>query len=89
MGRTYLPGGEDGLAIESKTLTLGAYGGDMDFYAMKGLIEAILKELRVQDVTFRTGSGFPEAVSYHPPAGSLRCGAAATAWDTSARSIPW
>ena len=33
---------------------------------MKGLIEAILKELRVQDVTFRTGSGFPEAVSYHP-----------------------
>ena len=66
VGRTYLPGGEDGLAIESKTLTLGAYGGDMDFYAMKGLIEAILKELRVQDVTFRTGSGFPEAVSYHP-----------------------
>ena len=66
VGRTYLPGGEDGLAIESKTLTLGAYGGGMDFYAMKGLIEAILKELRVQDVTFRTGSGFPEAVSYHP-----------------------
>ena len=66
VGRTYLPGGEDGLAIESKTLTLGAYGGDMDFYAMKGLIEAVLCELRVQDVTFRTGSSFPEAASYHP-----------------------
>ena len=60
------PGGEDGLAIESKTLTLGAYGGDMDFYAMKGVIEAVLKELRVKDVTFRTGSGFPEEASYHP-----------------------
>ena len=56
VGRTYLPGGEDGLAIESKTLTLGAYGGDMDFYAMKGAIEAILQELRVKDVTFRIGS---------------------------------
>ena len=66
VGRTYLPGGEDGLAIESKVLTLGAYGGDMDFYAMKGLIEAVLKELRVKDVSFRTGSGFPEEASYHP-----------------------
>ena len=61
-----LPGGEDGLAIESKTLTLGAYGGDMDFYAMKGAIEAILQELRVKDVTFRIGSGLPEELSYHP-----------------------
>ena len=66
VGRTYLPGGEDGLAIESKTLTLGAYGGDMDFYAMKGAIEAILQELRVKDVTFRIGSGLPEELSYHP-----------------------
>ena len=66
VGRTYAPGGADGLAIESKTLTLGAYGGDMDFYAMKGVIEAVLKELRVKDVTFRTGSNFPEEASYHP-----------------------
>jgi len=64
--RKALPGGEDGLAIESKTLTLGAYGGDMDFYAMKGAIEAILQELRVKDVTFRIGSGLPEELSYHP-----------------------
>ena len=32
----------------------------MDFYAMKGAIEAILQELRVKDVTFRIGSGLPE-----------------------------
>ena len=66
VGRTYLPGGADGLAIESKTLTLGAYGEDMDFYVMKGVIEAVLQELRVKDVSFRTGSGLPEEVSYHP-----------------------
>ena len=66
VGRTYAPGGEDGLAVESKTLTLGAYGSDMDFYTMKGCIEAILKDLRASDVTFRTGSGFTELVSYHP-----------------------
>ena len=65
-GRVYLPGGEDGLADERKILTLGAYGGDMDFYAMKGAIEAILQELRVKDVTFRIGSGLPEELSYHP-----------------------
>ena len=28
LARVYLPGGEDGLANESKVLTLGAYGGD-------------------------------------------------------------
>lgn len=33
---------------------------------MKGVIEAVLKELRVKDVTFRTGSGLPEELSYHP-----------------------
>ena len=66
VGRTYAPGGEDGLAVESKTLTLGAYGTDMDFYTMKGCIEAILKDLRASDVTFRTGSGLTELVSYHP-----------------------
>ena len=35
LARVYLPGGEDGLANESKVLTLSAYGRDMDFYAMK------------------------------------------------------
>ena len=66
VGRVYLPGGEDGLAVEDKVLTLGAYGADMDFYAMKGVIEAVLKDLRVKDVTFRAGSGAAEEASYHP-----------------------
>ena len=66
VGRVYQPGGKDGLALESKVLTLGAYGSDMDFYTMKGAVEAILEDLRAEDVTFRTSTGIPELVSYHP-----------------------
>ena len=66
VGRIYAPGGEGGLAIENKVLSMGAYGSDMDFYVMKGAVEAILKVLRTETVTYRTGSNFPEAASYHP-----------------------
>ena len=74
VGRIYLPGGEDGLANESKIVSLGAYGSDMDFYTMKGAIEAILKDLRAADISFRTGSGAPTENSYHP-------GRYATVWS--------
>ena len=47
-------------------ITLGAYGEDMDFYAMKGAIEALLKDLRVEDVRFTGPSGAPSDASYHP-----------------------
>ncbi len=63
VGRVYLPGGENGLAREPKVLTLGAYGEDMSFYAMKGVIEAILAQLRTENVEFRTVNDDP---SYHP-----------------------
>ena len=66
VGRIYLPGGKDGLANEAKVLTLGAYGGEMDFYAMKGAVEALLKDLRVKEVSFRPYAGGPEEQSYHP-----------------------
>ncbi|MGM9618266.1 MAG: phenylalanine--tRNA ligase subunit beta [Oscillospiraceae bacterium] len=63
IGKTYLPGGEDGLAVENKTLSLGAYGEGMDFYAIKGVVETILKDLRITDVRFETCGDNP---SYHP-----------------------
>ncbi len=63
IGRIYLPGGEDGLAVESKVLSMGAYGEDMDFFTMKGCIEVILKDLRAENVRFEAESGNP---SYHP-----------------------
>ena len=66
LARVYLPGGEDGLANESKVLTLGAYGEDMDFYAMKGAVEAILKDIRAVDIHFEGPTGAPSDASYHP-----------------------
>ena len=63
VGRIYLPGGEDGLARESKHLTLGAYGAKMDFFAMKGAVEALLASLRCEDVEFEAVTDNP---SYHP-----------------------
>ena len=63
LGKVYLPGGADGLAVEPKFLTLGAYGGDMDFFAIKGAVEAILQDLRAGDVSFYPCQDDP---SYHP-----------------------
>jgi phenylalanyl-tRNA synthetase beta chain len=63
VGRIYLPGGEDGLADEQKYLTMGAYGDDMSFFALKGALEAIMKDLRAADVHFEPCTDDP---SYHP-----------------------
>ena len=76
LARVYLPGREDGLANESKVLTLGAYGEDMDFYAMKGAVEAILKDIRAVDIHFEGPTGAPSDASYHP-------GRCATVWSGS------
>ena len=71
LGRVYMPGGEDGLANESKVLTLGAYGEQMDFYRLKGAVEAILKDIRAKEVRFEAEQENP---SYNP-------GRCATVWS--------
>ena len=63
IGRIYLPGGPDGLANEPKMLTLGAYGEGYGFFTMKGAAEALLRELRVENVRFLACGADP---SYHP-----------------------
>ncbi|MDE7219443.1 MAG: phenylalanine--tRNA ligase subunit beta [Oscillospiraceae bacterium] len=63
IGRIYLPGGPDGLADEPKMLTLGAYGEGYTFFTMKGAVEALLRDLRMEDVTFAACQDDP---SYHP-----------------------
>ena len=42
LGKVYFPR-EDGMADEPKVLCLGAYGEDMDFFAIKGVVEEILR----------------------------------------------
>ena len=63
IGRTYLPGGEDGLAHEAKYLTLGAYGEGTDFFTLKGVVEAVLGAMRCENVSFVAVTENP---SYHP-----------------------
>ena len=52
LGRIYLAR-PDGMADEPKILSLGAYGSEMDFFTLKGDIQAILRRFRVQNVSFR------------------------------------
>ena len=53
----------DGLADEPKVLTLGAYGEDMDFYALKGTVEELCDALLIPDVEYVPVRDDP---SYHP-----------------------
>lgn len=53
---------DDKLPIEKKVLTLGAYG-DMDFFTLKGQVEALLKGLNVKNIRFAADTANP---SYHP-----------------------
>ena len=62
LGRVYFKRA-DGLADEPKVLTLGAYGDGMDFFALKGAVEAVLKQLRMENVRFLADTENP---SYHP-----------------------
>ena len=54
---------DSGLANEQIRLSLGAYGDDMDFFVIKGVVEAILSAMRVQNVSFAADTNMP---SYHP-----------------------
>ena len=53
----------DGMADEPKILTLGAYGGGMDFYTLKGTVEELCDTLRISDVEYVPVRDDP---SYHP-----------------------
>ncbi|WP_325228432.1 phenylalanine--tRNA ligase subunit beta [Oscillibacter sp.] len=64
LGRTYFAKNDgSGMADEPKVLSLGAYGGGMDFFGMKGAVEAVLEGLRIDGFRFEAEAGNP---SYHP-----------------------
>ncbi len=64
LGRTYFAKGDgSGMADEPKVLSLGAYGGGIDFFGMKGAVEAVLEGLRIAGFRFEAETGNP---SYHP-----------------------
>ncbi|MBQ2819579.1 MAG: phenylalanine--tRNA ligase subunit beta [Clostridia bacterium] len=63
IGRIYLAGNGDGLANEAKILSMGAYGDDMDFFALKGHIQALLEDIRADEISYEPCTDNP---SYHP-----------------------
>ena len=57
------------LPDEPQRLTIGMYGGDADFYTLKGMVEQILAELKIEDVEYlRAGDRdvFDEKYALHP-----------------------
>ena len=62
LGRVYFKRA-DGLADEPKILSLGAYGSEMDFFALKGAVEAVLGGFRTPSLSFIAEHGNS---SYHP-----------------------
>ena len=59
----YYPQADGPLADEVQWLMLGEYGGSADFFQLKGCVEAILKDMRVENVTYSAETGDP---SFHP-----------------------
>ena len=59
----YLPLEDSPLANEVLWLTMGEYGGDADFFQLKGCVEAILKDMRVDNAVFTAESG---DAAFHP-----------------------
>ena len=62
IGRTYRKR-EDGLADESRIVSLGAYGPKMSFFALKGWVDTLLKTLGIEKVRYVQERENP---SYHP-----------------------
>lgn len=55
--------GENGLADERTVLSLGGYGDGMDFFVLKGAVEAVLSALRIGNVRWEPETEDP---SFHP-----------------------
>ena len=72
------------LADERTVLTLGAYGGDVDFFALKGAVEALLCRLVPRTCASPPTRRPPRSI----PAAAPQCGRAIRASARSARSTP-
>ncbi len=62
IGKIYLKR-DDGMADEPKIVSIGAYGPEMDFFKLKGWVEALLGEMKLGKLRFEAEKENP---SYHP-----------------------
>ena len=63
IAKIYLPCEGQALPEEPKALMLGAYGNDMDFFSIKGELEAILSALNIYSARYESVQNNP---SFHP-----------------------
>ena len=63
IAKIYLPTESQALPEEPKMLLLGAYGENVDFFTMKGELEAIFAGLRLEQASYTAVKDNP---SYHP-----------------------
>lgn len=68
IGSEYIPNGGE-LPDEPVRLSVGAYGGDADFYTVKGIVDSMLKNIGVEDFDYSActdSNVFAEADAFHP-----------------------
>ena len=74
VGKEYLPVDGRELPDEPDRLTFGMYGGNVDFYDIKGVVEALLSEMGINEVEYvRTcnSEAFDEKSALHPGRGAV------------------
>ncbi|MDE5860299.1 MAG: phenylalanine--tRNA ligase subunit beta, partial [Oscillospiraceae bacterium] len=68
LGSEYIPNGGE-LPDEPVRLSIGMYGGGADFYDIKGIADALLKDVGVEDFEYTACTDtevFAEASAFHP-----------------------
>lgn len=74
VGKEYLPVDGRELPDEPDRLAFGMYGGNVDFYDIKGVVEALLSEMGINEVEYvRTcnSEAFDEKSALHPGRGAV------------------
>ncbi len=69
ISKEYLPVEGQELPNEPDRLTIGMYGGDADFYELKGIVETALSEMGISDVEYiraNDSDAFDEKSAMHP-----------------------
>jgi phenylalanyl-tRNA synthetase beta chain len=69
VGKEYIPTEEGKLPNEPTRLTVGMYGDDIDFFDMKGTVDALLAEVGIADCEYVRASEndtFEEVCALHP-----------------------
>lgn len=59
----YIPVDGEKLPDETKKITLGMYGGGADFFSLKGVVENLLKTLKIKNAVFSPKSNL---MTFHP-----------------------